>query len=1173
MQRGLRRLTTSSGLAALMAAAFVSCSGGGSSGDFQVTFINMQNGQPWQINKPIKVTFSKPVDPLSVNLNTFNVRQVGGGPAAGEFYFENDRKTIVFQPLCPTRDDLSDAGLRAGTNPANNDLPYSYELSIVGADENSALPLKSSSGEGLALSQSRNFQTPTSLNPLNLYLDAQIGPPTPLILGETLPQRVQNILANDPSITQEQTYCYLEVGGPTGTRHFFERQGNGSIALVPPITLPLNKLSDAASRVELVLNFDQPVNPAATNISSNRLRWEFADNSGASTAWLPIATEVVLERNCSQIGARVRIRPLAALPPSTDLRAVVTPEFIDLIGENNPNERSDFAIASTEAFPVQPALLADHVLERFDTTTNEDTTTSFSEPRAEWGANGELRARFSFTGTGGPNGAFDWYIAAGQDVIFNTTNTTITGGVLSIAYDPNFPNNPSSLPTASFLPTGSLTVVGGIVDVRNFYIEEGGTLKIEGPNPFVLLASGDVWIRGQVIASGNSNLGVNTLNTTNIPEPGAPGHAGGGRGGTGSPLTTASTPRGGNGFGAFNVADAGGQGGETGWSANATIERRRGAGGGGGRLGPDVNWLGPGNPPAPGGAFEQRRIGYDAEPGFDRGSLPTDVADNGAITGDPGPFGGAVGRAPFIDPDSSNDFFGVQFNDDTGAITIGELTRPWAGAGGGAGGDASFVPGGSFPGPWVASGDEKGSGGAGGGGSVHILALGSILFGQNGRMLVRGGVGGGGENTSFLNRVGGGSGGGSGGHVVLQCAGKVDFRAKPAVDLNDPSTTQPNSAANNWAINALGGQGGAGKGDLGGGIQSPTGQRETAATNDGCPTNYPTSGSNACRSLVQGAGGDGGPGIIQLHTSNGEVGSLSSNDVLVANGVSLDRLCAPPPLCPQGANGPVGQACHMIPTFGRTSRALSGWIALGDGGFDSATGAYRDVEFEFGGVNTTTGAVLTTAGVVDLEAALLSTPTINLGGNTVPYITVPSGNDPGGRTLVISGAPLVGTDEEALLANPALFESYQIQLADGVNSRRYDVVSASYDSNTQRLTLVVDGDGPSLLSFPGLTTQTDVSVHRAFFRIFSSGNADALPAPAAVQIRLQATESDPLTGLPDPTAVTALTADVASLNTVGNGELRFVRFEVLFDIGPLTSGQADNPIPALKFFRLPFLYR
>jgi hypothetical protein len=1165
MHRGLRRNTSCAGFAALVAAALASCSGSGGSGEFQITNVNLADGQVWQINRPIKVSFSQAVDPLSVNLNTFNVRQVGGGPAAGEFYFENSGRTIVFQPLCPTLDDLSDAGLHAGVNPLNNDLPFVYELNVIGADENSQLPIRSSRGDALTLSQARRFTTPVSLNPLNLYLDAQVGPPTPLILGETLPQRVQGILNNDPTIPQDQIYSFVEVGGPSGTQHYFRRDVNGDIELVPPIELPLNKLSDPASRVELVLNFDQPVNPAAANISSNRLRWEFANNSGPTTTWVPLATNVVLERNCSQIGARVRISPRGALPPSTTLRAVVTAEFTDIVGENNPNPRDDFAIATSEPFPTNPPLLADHVLENFDSTDNEDAVSSFAEPRAEWNGNGELRARFSFTGTGGPGGVFDWYIAAGQNVIFNTTNTTISGGTLAVNFNPNFPNDPTwngnQGPTASFQPTGNLTIVGGVVDVRNFYIEQGGTLKIEGPNPFVLLASGDVWIRGEIIATGNSNLGVNTLNTTNIPEPGSPGHAGGGRGGTGSALTTASTPRGGNGFGAFNVADKGGQGGETGWSsASAAVERRRGAGGGGGRLGADVLRFGGGT-----GTFEQRRIGYDAEPGFENTQ-----GDNGSQTGSLGPLGGAIGPAPFSDPDPNNNYFGVQFTVGTGAVTIGELTTPWAGAGGGAGGDASFVPGGTFPGPWSPAGDEKGAGGAGGGGSVHVLALGSVLFGGSGRLVARGGIGGGGENTSFLNRVGGGSGGGSGGHVVLQCAGKVDFRAKTPVNVDDTATSAPNAPANNWAINVLGGQGGAGNGDLGGGIQSPTGQRETLPTNDACPPGYPTTGVNGCRGQVHGAGGDGGPGLIQLHTSNGAIGNTAAtNDVLIPAGTTLDRLCAPAPVCPTGANGPIGTACYMLPTFGRTSRARSKWIALGDGGFNEATGLYRDVEFDFGGVNTATGSVLTTSDVVDIQPSILATSTINIGGSTAPYIA-----NPGGRTLVINAATLLGTDNEALLDNPALLHSYAIQLDNGGGSnQRFDVVTASYDAGNQELTLVVDGDGPSMLAFPGLTTNTDVSLHPAYFRIVSSGAPDLLPAPADVQIRFQATRADALTGLPDPGQASVFTSDVATLNTVGNGDWRFVRFEVLFDIGPLTSGQANNAIPAVQFFRLPFLYR
>ncbi len=503
----------------------------------------------------------------------------------------------------------------------------------------------------------------------------------------------------------------------------------------------------------------------------------------------------------------------------------------------------------------------------------------------------------------------DWYIGPGQTVIFNTVSSLLTLGQLAITADPAFPNNPANEPSALFAPTLQRTVDGGIVSVRHFYVEEGGVLKIEGPNPFVLDARGDVWIRGRIIADGQSSSGVTTLNTTNIPEPGAPGHAGGGRGGSGSPLVAASSPGGTAGDGAFGLPNAGGQGGETGWSTNATIERRRGAGGGGGRTGADVLFSAT--------QFDQRRIGYDAEPGFSRGALAHHVADNGALSGPAGPQGGAVGASPFVDGDPTNDFFGVARDDATGRFVVGELARPWAGAGGGGGGDASLVPGGVWPNPTFSPfADEKGAGGGGGGGSVRLTALGSILFGDAGQISARGGTGGGGENTSFLNRVGGGSGGGSGGHVVLECATRIDLRAKSPVNLGDTYTTVPNSAANNWAINVLGGQGGAGAGDLGGAIQLPTGQRETLPTNDACPSGYPLTGPNACRGLVQGAGGDGGPGIIQLHTPKGRVGfNPALADILLAtNGSTLASLCAPRPLFADGSTG--AQPAHLISSAG-----------------------------------------------------------------------------------------------------------------------------------------------------------------------------------------------------------------------------------------------------------------
>lgn len=103
-------------------------------------------------------------------------------------------------------------------------------------------------------------------------------------------------------------------------------------------------------------------------------------------------------------------------------------------------------------------------------------------------------------------------------------------------------------------------------------------------------------------------------------------------------------------------------------------------------------------------------------------------------------------------------------------------------------------------------------------------------------MTVDGGRGGTGENTAGLNCIGGGSGGGSGGMFVL---------AARRVDL---------SAASDACLSALGGDGGRGADNQAAGV---------------------------------GGGGDGGPGLIQLHLSNG------LQDVVLPPGRTLADLSVP----------------------------------------------------------------------------------------------------------------------------------------------------------------------------------------------------------------------------------------------------------------------------------------
>jgi len=466
-----------------------------------------------------------------------------------------------------------------------------------------------------------------------------------------------------------------------------------------------------------------------------------------------------------------------------------------------------------------------------------------------------------------PSSQFDWTIATGEVLTFNTVSQTI------VSTPPQFVQ----------------TAVNGFVDVRNFTIEQGGLLVVQGPNPMVLCASGQVTLDGKLVVNGGNNPGVLSLNSTNLPEPGAPGQGGGGKGGTGSPLTTMSSPRGGDGFGAFGSPSGGGQGGETGWSLSPATAERRGAGGGGGALGRNQTTFLIGV-----GPLDQSRIGLDGEAGFSNKS-----ADNGALSG-PGPaFGGAVGSRPFADPSQRNDFFGTMIVSVGGGSAEqrihGELRTPWAGAGGGAGGDANRPKlSSTFPGAWSINGDEKGAGGGGGGGSIRILSLGPIVFGPQGEVTANGGNGGGGENTLFLNRVGGGSGGGSGGHIILETAAHIDL-----------------SQVLGGALRARGGQGGAGSVDKGGAtVGTLGGSNQTQPRDDACPDGYPTSGPNACLGHIDGAGGDGGPGIIQLHTPRG------LRDIDTGLGRTLADVSEPRPLCWDGG-------CRMLVSFGASGADAS----------------------------------------------------------------------------------------------------------------------------------------------------------------------------------------------------------------------------------------------------------
>lgn len=739
---------------------------------------------------------------------------------------------------------------------------------------------------------------------------------------------------------------------------------------------------------------------------------------------------------------------------------------------------------------------AGQIFQGFDAPNGEDGSAFRRDERAIWGRGSALTASTHFPGTGGPGGDFDWTVAAGETFVLDTNFATITSA------------------------DGSRTqnVVGGVVHVRDLVVQSSGALLVRGPNACRIVATGDVWIAGRVLARGIDHPGVSTIGT-GIPSLGAAGGPGGGRGGTSSLLVTQSTPQGEAGYGAWDTPLGGGGGGEAGYNSSASVDARRGSGGGGGRFG--------GNALLPNGCPAQHRVGLDVEQGG-----PGSAQASGAIGG-PGqrPVPGAPGGGPFADGDPTNDFFGRMVTS-TGAVIVGELPRPWAGAGGGAGGDAINAA--TFPTPgWNPASDEVGGGGGGGGGSLLLQVLGDLTLVGVGRIDVSGGTGGGGENTSGMNRVGAAGGGGSGGHLIVQVGGVIDLEACAA-----PTPL----AINPGALVALGGQGGAGRNGVGG--SGPNGVPTTPALDS---INLVAPYDPSClvpppqHAAVDGSGGDGGPGLVQLH-----VADLADVRTPIAAGVTLASVVLPAPI---GAVDPDVPSTwnRLVPPFGPHSSSRSQWIAL-----PAPSPAY----FTFDGTDANGYVATTGAGSAAVVAPGSSIASSHVMGTGLPRIAVD------GRALLLDPAAFV-QDVWTEEADSLVGGSLEFTTASGV--RRFDIAATSTTDGVTRLE--VAAPGTPLAAVP---IGTLFDVRPRCFRVSTDAVAHALPTSASIRVTFQGAPAGGPTG-PDLAFAGPWTADAASLAAIPG--VAYVRYQVDFDVTADGSElSTSSPRPSLEYLRLFYRY-
>lgn len=1093
------------------------CNGSsGSSPTFQMVSSSVKPNDVWQINREMQFTFSAPVKFSSVSLNSLSIETATGEPANGVFKIrriDTDAdglpdtdvpNTLLFQPSCPAQDDLSDAGLQPST---------AYRLIAFGRSSGATNVVESVDGVRLTTTQIIDFRTPPRSS---AFVDPVPGPPQPVV--------------RESGSSTFDAVSYIECGGDPDERIFFEFDSAAQTYGLsdPAFQAPLNLYSDPDSVIAVYIEFNQPVSPFADNINQTFLGIEFNDGIGG---WKPIDTRVELLRNCTVSGATVRLEPVGILPVASMVRAVIRPGFQDIDGNSVTVSIDQFGVSPTrrvEFTSLTPAEdSGDEFREEFlvggnAAGSNEDTTAIFDTPVASW-SGGALTAGFAFQGTGGSaTQDFDWVIPAGTTVVFDTNATQIVGG-------------PGGVPAAV------QNSINGFVDVRDLIIEEGAILRIQGPKALCVNAARNVIILGTLDVSGFRAKDVASLNTGNQPEVGGVGVAGGGRGGNASQVINSSTPRGGNGNGPFLEEGVGGQGGESGYNPSENVERRRPGGGGAGRFAADVT--------------DATFGSLIAEPGADGNSNAT-----GVITGMQPPLGGSPGNGPFVDGDPNNDFWGVRAVRDPMTMVVdfvrGELEDLHAGYGGGGGGDA--LKSNQFPTPnWSIGSDEKGGGGGGGGGGVHIKALDQIIFGEDGTILCRGGQGGTGENTNFLDHIGGGGGGGSGGHVVLETATKIDFtNGSPAgVDFGEnPFLDEEGEplAGGRPRIRADGGPGATiGANQLGNGATNPPGV---------------------------GYGGHGGPGVIQLHVPDPTARpgfDPNTTDIVVPLAATFAGDSSTRDIL-RSVMAPAGTV--MVPTFGARSRARSKWITLGAAD-QAEDGSTKPVKFYFDGTDPMTGRVLTDGEMVDELDPLLG-PEEVVGNPNV-------GIGPVGDELIISGAsldPLVmdASDPslDVYLRTPELLENYILRMDVVENPSAvedYDITAASYNDLTTQLNLHVNTTavGRTLQQFVdgnfGLTVR--YTLVPRFFRIVTNGQEGLMPDGSFVRILFEGTGTNDFGEPDEDDIVVPFTADIAEFNAAPAGAIKFFRFEVEFDLDEMSEGVslATKPV-MIDFLRVPFRF-
>ncbi len=280
----------------------------------------------------------------------------------------------------------------------------------------------------------------------------------------------------------------------------------------------------------------------------------------------------------------------------------------------------------------------------------------------------------------------------------------------------------------------------------------------------------------------------------------------------------------------------------------------------------------------------------------------------------------------------------------------------------------------------------------------------------------------------------------------------------------------------------------------------------------------------------------------------------------------------------------------MLPTFGARSQARSKWISIG-GADEKSGGGIEPLRFLFEGTvksGVDEGKIERASSQgVPLPRVQDVAPILGLGAGSPPLTAAPVPDAPdvtlhGETTLVLSGAALAVLADDIYLRTPAILTNYVVRLSkQGAPGTRRDfaVVAAAYDDATGVVEMTVFNELGTLQEYIDLQGPVDYSVIPRFFRVITDKRPDFLPLDSSVRIGFQATGADAF-GRPDednilvPPGGGSFVGDIEQFSQLSPGELKFFRFEVLFDLvdRPGAELSVDTKPVSLELLKIPFRF-